>query len=165
MNREKKRSGSAASAEESALRSLAMRDHSQEEVRRKLQAKGFGAEEIERVLKNLVSRGILDDFRYASRLALSLTSEKLLGPQRIRQKLFQRGIPANLAKEAIEKAEETLAVGERLQQVLRTKLKGRSLGQVLPREKRRLINYLRQRGFLWEDIAEAFEGAGGLKEE
>ncbi|MBI5969432.1 MAG: regulatory protein RecX [Deltaproteobacteria bacterium] len=165
MNMGKKRSRSSESAGESALRLLAIRDHSREEIRSKLQAKGFGAEEIERVLRDLVARGILDDFRYAQRLALSLTEEKLLGPQRIRQKLFQRGIPANLAQEAIEKAEETLAASERLQKVLRMKLQGRNLGQVLPKEKKQLVNYLRQRGFLWEDIWEAFQEAGALEEE
>jgi len=165
MNKEKKRSRSSPRAEESALRLLAVRDHSRHEIRSKLKAKGFGAEEIERVLQDLVARSFLDDSRYAQRLAFSLAQEKLLGPQRIRQKLFHRGIPANVAEKAIEKAEETLTASERLQKVLRMKLKGRSLGQILPQEKKKLINHLRQRGFLWEDIGEAFQEAGGLEEE
>jgi regulatory protein len=161
----KKRSGQAQKAEESALRLLAQRDHSREEIRRKLVAKGFIPEEIERALKWLEDRRILDDLRYAQKLAFSLAKEKLLGPQRISQKLFQKGIPAELVKEAMKKANETWAANERLRMVIRMKLKGRSLEQLFPNERRKLVSYLRQRGFLGEDIWEAFPEAGGFTEE
>jgi regulatory protein len=161
----KKSSGKAQKAEESALRLLAQRDHSREEIRRKLQARGFTPEEIEKALKWLEEREFLDDLRYAQKLAFSLAKEKLLGPQRIRQKLFQKGIPAGLVKEAVEKADETLAAGERLQIAMRMKLKGRSPEEIFPDERRKLAGYLRQRGFSWEDIREAFQETGGFTEE
>jgi len=160
-----KSSGKAQKAEESALRLLARRDHSREEIRRKLQARGFTPEEIEKALKWLEEREFLDDLRYAQKLAFSLAKEKLLGPQRIRQKLFQKGIPAGLVKEAVEKADETLAAGERLQIAMRMKLKGRSPEEIFPDERRKLAGYLRQRGFSWEDIREAFQETGGFTEE
>ena len=161
----KKSSGKAQKAEESALRLLAQRDHSREEIRRKLQARGFTPEEIEKALKWLEEREFLDDLRYAQKLAFSLAKEKLLGPQRIRQKLFQKGIPAGLVKEVVEKADETLAAGERLQIAMRMKLKGRSPEEIFPDERRKLAGYLRQRGFSWEDIREAFQETGGFTEE
>ena len=161
----KKSSGKAQKAEESALRLLAQRDHSREEMRRKLQARGFTPEEIEKTLKWLEEREFLDDLRYAQKLAFSLAKEKLLGPQRIRQKLFQKGIPAGLVKEVVEKADETLAAGERLQIAMRMKLKGRSPEEIFPDERRKLAGYLRQRGFSWEDIREAFQETGGFTEE
>ena len=151
--------------QESVLRLLAKRDHSRAELRRKLQGKGFHSEEIEEALQGLETRGILNDCRYAKRLACDLAKEKLLGPQRIRQKLFQKGIPADLVQEAMGKAEEGLATNARLRVVLGMKLKGRNLGQIFPNERRRLANYLRQRGFLWEDIQQAFQEAGGFTEE
>ena len=161
----KKSSGRAQKAEESALRLLAQRDHSREEMRRKLQARGFTPEEIEKALKWLEEREFLDDLRYAQKLAFSLAKEKLLGPQRIRQKLFQKGLPAGLVKEAVETADETLAAGERLQIAMRMKLKGRSPEEIFPDERRKLAGYLRQRGFSWEDIREAFQETGGFTEE
>jgi regulatory protein len=161
----KKSSAKAQKAEESALRLLARRDHSREEMRRKLQVRGFTPEEIEKALKWLEEREFLDDLRYAQKLAFSLAKEKLLGPQRIRQKLFQKGIPAGLVKEAVEKADETLAAGERLQIAMRMKLKGRSPEEIFPDERRKLAGYLRQRGFSWEDIREAFQETGGFTEE
>jgi regulatory protein len=161
----KERPKSWENAKESALRLLAKRDHSREEVRRKLRAKGFAPEEIEEALRKLETRGILDDGRYAQRLAFYLAQEKLFGPQRISQKLFQKGIPADLIQEAMAKAEEGSATNARLRVVLGVKLKGRSLERLFPNERRKLTHYLRQRGFSWEDIQEAFQEAGGLTEE
>jgi regulatory protein len=153
------------SAKESAIRLLARRDHSSEEVRRKLKAKRFPPEEIEEVVQEMETRGILNDGRYAQRLAFYLAQEKLFGPQKIRQKLFQKRIPADRIQEAMEKAEEGLATSARLRIVLKNKLKGRSLTQIFPNERRKLARYLWQRGFLWEDIQEAFQEAGGFTEE
>jgi regulatory protein len=160
----KKRPKPGENAKESALRLLALRDHSREEVRCKLRAKGFDREEIEEALQTLEMRGILDDGRYAQRLAFYLAQEKLFGPQRISQKLFQKGIPADLIQQAMGKAEEGLATNARLRVVLGMKLKGRRLEQIFPNERRKLANYLRQRGFSWEDIQEAFQEAGGFTE-
>ena len=108
---------------------------------------------------------MLDDVRYAQKLAISLAREKLLGPQRVSQKLYQKGIPAELAKEAMEKADELLAARERLRIAMRMKLKGRSPEQIFPDERTKLARYLRQRGFSWEDIWEVFQETGGLTEE
>ena len=157
--------GKARKAEESALRLLARRDHSREEMRRKLRAREFGPEETETALRWLEEREMLDDRRYAQKLAISLAQEKLLGPQRLSQKLFQKGIPAELAREAMEKADELLAAGERLRTIIRLKLKGRSPEEIHPEERRKLAGYLRQRGFSWEDIGEAFRETGGFTEE
>jgi regulatory protein len=153
------------SARESALRLLAQRDHSSEELRRKLKAKQFHPEEIEEVVQEMEGRRILDDDRYARRLASHLAREKLFGPQRIRQKLFQKGFSPDRVREAVEKAEEGLASSARLQMVLKNKLKGQSLKRILPREREKLANYLRQHGFLWEEIQDVFQEAGGFTEE
>ena len=162
---QKKGSGKAQKAEESALRLLARRDHSREEMRRKLQAREFTPQQIEKALGWLEEREMLDDRRYAQKLAISLAREKLLGPHRVSQKLFQKGIPAEWAKEAMEKADELLAAGERLRMVMRMKLKGRNPEEIFPEERRKLAGFLRQRGFSWEDIREAFQETGGFTEE
>ena len=161
----KKSAGKTQKAEESALRLLARRDHSREEMRRKLRAREFTPQETEAALRWLEEREMLDDRRYAEKLAISLAREKLLGPQRLSQKLFQKGIPAELAREALEKADELLAAGERLRTIIRLKLKGRSPEEIDPEERRKLVGYLRQRGFSWEDIREAFRETGGFTEE
>jgi regulatory protein len=151
--------------EEYALRLLGIRDYSHDEIRQKLRGKGLGVNEAEEILKKLEARGLIDDRRYARRLAAFYTRDKLWGPQRVVHRLLQKRISLDLAREATGQAEEDGASRERLQKVLRLKLKGQGLDKMLPQEKRRLTNYLRQRGFLWEDIMEALQEAGGFTEE
>jgi len=151
--------------EEYAFRLLGIRDYSRHEMRQKLTGRGLGGGEAEEILKKLESRGLINDDRYARRLAVFYIREKLWGPQRVVHKLRQKGIAMDLVREVTDQAEENGSSRERLQKVLSLKLKGQGLGEMLPREKRRLANYLRQRGFLWEDIMGALREAGGSTEE
>ena len=153
------------SAEESALRLLARRDYSREEMRRKLTAKGFPSGEIDDTLRKLEIQKILDDSRYAQHLAVAFGKEKFLGPQQMSQKFFQKGIPADLAKAAMAVAESTIPVSERLKYIMRIKLKGRLPGELATNEKRKLVDTLRRKGFLWDDIQEAMRASGGLPDE
>jgi len=159
-----KQTGSLKNGQQLALRLLALRDHSREEIRRKLTAKGLAGKEIEEALKKLEARRLVDDFRYAQHLAFTLSRDKLLGRQRIGQRLSQKGIPGDLAQAAIENAEGAWATGERLQELLKKKLKGRILEEMSLPEKKKLFAFLLRRGFLREDVAEALEALGGFTE-
>ncbi len=153
------------SAEETALRLLARRDHSREEMRRKLTARGFPPAEVEDILRKLEARKILDDFRYARHLAIALAQEKILGPERLRQKFFQKGIPAELAQDALAIAEETFPAKERLGLIMERKLKGRRLEELPLTEKKKLAGALRRKGFPWEDIQATMDPSGGFADE
>jgi regulatory protein len=150
---------------EYAMRLLGRRDYSREELLRKLTEKGFPAGDVEEVLVKFESLGLLDDRKLARRLFDYYSGEKLWGPQKIFQKLFQRGIPAEFARDLIKGEEESGKVPERLRKVLHLKSKGQTLNSLLPQEKRRLANYLRQRGYGWDDIWEALQKSGGSVEE
>ncbi len=151
--------------EEYALRLLGVRDYSHEGLSQKLTGKGLRSNEAEEILRKLEAQGLVDDRRYARRLAALYTCERLWGPQRVVHKLLQKGIALDLAREVTDQAEEDGPSGKRLKKVLSLRLKGQGLREMLPQEKRRLANYLRQRGFLWEDIIEALREAGGSTEE
>jgi regulatory protein len=151
-------------AQQSAFRLLAIRDHSCEELRRKLVERNFSAGEIEEVLRSLEAGGFLDDARYADRLARSLAESRLFGARQIRQKLFRKGIPTQLIEQALQTAEEALSSEDRLQRLLKSKLKNRDPEQLPPKEKQKLANTLHQRGFLWEQIAGALSESGGYGE-
>lgn len=91
-----------------AVRILAVRDHSEQELRRKLAAPIMGkngpeeidatAEDYERVIAWCHEHGYLDDSRFVARFIAS-RSRKGYGPARIRQELSQKGI----SREATEK--------------------------------------------------------------
>ena len=62
----------------------------------------------EEALNHLIERGIVDDLRYAKRLTLSY-SEKNIGPNKIKQKLYTKGFTSqiiNLCVESINNTEE-----------------------------------------------------------
>ncbi|MBR0566446.1 recombination regulator RecX [Azoarcus sp. L1K30] len=87
------------SLRERALRHLARRDHSRQELARKLSPYG-SADEIEAVLDRMTELGLQSDPRYAEALVRSKASR--YGSTRLRHELARRGIERNLIDEAIE---------------------------------------------------------------
>lgn len=152
-------------AEEFALRLLARKDYSRSEMRQKLGRKGFSGEEIEKVLHKLSAHQLLDDLRYAQRLANYYGREKLWGPWRIKHKLKEKGICPEIADEVIGQEEKKIPTEERLKKFLEKKLKNRSLSEFSKEEIKKLTNQLYRHGFSWEEIANILEREGGLAEE
>jgi len=152
-------------AQAAALRLLGRRDYSREEMRRKLAGRGFSPGETDGALEQFETRGLLDDRKLAHRLAGYYSREKLWGPQKIFQKLTQRGIPAGFIRDVIAAEEESGAVPERLRKALNQRMKGQDPGSLGPPEKRRLAAHFRQRGYAWDDIWEALQETGGSVEE
>jgi len=60
----------------------------------------------EEALNHLIERGIVDDLRYAKRLTLSY-SEKNIGPNKIKQKLYAKGFTSQIINECVESIDNT----------------------------------------------------------
>ncbi|HBK3303212.1 recombination regulator RecX [Citrobacter koseri] len=142
-----------------AVRILAVRDHSEQELRRKLSAPVMGKnrpeeidaapEDYERVIAWCHEHNYLDDHRFVSRFIAS-RSRKGYGPARIRQELNQKGI----AREAIERAMRECEIEWLL---LAREQAIRKYGEPLPAafsEKVKVQRFLLYRGYLMEDIQE-----------
>jgi len=93
--------GNPADLRERALRILQVRDHSCEELRRKLLARGLGTEGLDGLLEDLVRLGYLDDRRFAIQFVRERT-RRGMGRMRVSRELQQRGIDADLAREVLE---------------------------------------------------------------
>lgn len=146
-----------------ATRILAMRDHSEQELRRKLQQPPripgntpppeYSAEDLDGVIQWCYEHGWLDDARFAGRFIAS-RARKGYGPQRVRQELQQKGIDRHQCDEALQNCEidwENLA----------RELAGRKFGTPLPTgfvEKVKVQRYLQYRGFYQEDIQALWRG-------
>jgi regulatory protein len=153
------------SAQAAAFRLLGRRDYSCEELRRKLAGKGFPGEEVDGVLGDFERRGLLDDLKLAQRLAQYYSRDKLWGPQKVIARLTQRGITLHLAKDLVDQESPDGTTQDRLRKAMNLKLKRRTPHTLSLQEKKRLANYLRQRGYGWEDIGEALRETGGSTEE
>jgi regulatory protein len=143
----------AASAYDHALNLLTARPYTARNLRRKLVQKGFAAADTDAAIERLLGNGLLDDSRYAAQFARG----RLLGPgtsrRRIRQQLYQRGIPAELADSAIETViqEESVDLDAVVEKDARKKLT--SLAGLDPLViRRRLYAHLARRGYDLDEI-------------
>jgi len=73
-----------------AMRLLTRREHSCQELKQKLQQKGFNAVLVEQITRDLQQEGVLSDARFAESYLRSRYN-KGYGPVRIRLELQQRG--------------------------------------------------------------------------
>ena len=142
-----------------AIRILAMRDHSEQELRRKLaapvmskngpEALNVTPEEVDNVVEWCIENRYLDDERFVRQFIAS-RSRKGYGPARVRQELKQKGI----SRETIEAA---MREGEIDWAQLAKEQAQRKYGEPLPTvfaEKVKIQRFLLYRGYLMEDIQE-----------
>lgn len=142
-----------------AMRILAMRDHSEQELRRKLTAPVPGKngpetlditpEELEEVISWCLEHRFLDDERFVHQFIAS-RARKGYGPARIRQELKQKGIERQISESAMRECDIDWGANAREQAL-------RKYGDPLPTEfaaKVKVQRFLLYRGYLQEDIQE-----------
>ncbi|MBJ3816080.1 regulatory protein RecX [Shimwellia pseudoproteus] len=140
-----------------ATRILAMRDHSEWELRRKLKQPPsipgntpppvFSEQDIDTVIAWCYEHHWLDDARFASRFVAS-RARKGYGPQRVRQELQQKGIDRHQCDEAILACDIDWST-------LAREIAERKFGDPLPSafaDKVKVQRYLQYRGFYGDDI-------------
>lgn len=139
-------------AMETALRLLAHREHTRDELKRKLIQRGMGESVVKAVLAHCERRGYIDDTRSA-KTYVQERSRKGYGSHRIRHELKRKGIDP-------EKIEKALAQGASpaadLEAAIRAfeKKRYRFEGEPDARKRRAAIHrYLYARGFSGETIA------------
>ncbi|MGS3450710.1 recombination regulator RecX [Klebsiella electrica] len=142
-----------------AIRILAMRDHSEQELRRKLAAPVLGKngpetldvtpEEVDTVVAWCIENRYLDDGRFVRQFIAS-RSRKGYGPARIRQELNQKGIHRDVSESAMRECDIDWAT-------LAKEQAQRKYGEPLPTvfaDKVKIQRFLLYRGYLMEDIQE-----------
>ena len=135
-----------------AMDYLARREHSEQELIRKLTARGFGEILVEAAVAELVADGLLSNTRFAEAFVHS-RFQRGSGPQKICAELRERGIDAGLSSLCIEAFEEQW--WQRVRDVREKKF-----GAALPgdfKERSRQMRFLQQRGFTSEQISGAFK--------
>ena len=81
-----------------ALSLLAIREHSEAELRNKLNAKGFSKKEIDEAIKKLLAENFLSDSRFCNLFIRSRLKKNPEGKSILIMRLRQKGISAELAK-------------------------------------------------------------------
>ncbi len=146
-------------ARERALYLLGLRDYGCRELQQKLLTEAT-PEIAAAVVERLRQVGLLDDSRFAARLARHLSEYKQYPRRRIRQELLRRGVDAATVEEALESLE-----GEDFQQALALIEKKYYNKINNPEDRQRTIAALARRGFTYAAIRRALEEVGDGCEE
>lgn len=149
-------SSDAKTVEAAAVRLLARREHSTEELRRKLLAKGHPPEAIEPVIEKLAGKRLVSDDRFTASF-VHHHAKRGQGPVRIRAALRQQGIPDSQAEEALRCAEFDWVQ-------LAREVRRRKFGAAAPRslgERAKQARFLQYRGFDAEQLRAAFHDESG----
>ena len=132
---------------------IGKRAMSRRDLERKLQEKGASETEARYAAEWLEAIGALNDAEYAAALVRHY-SRLGYGPARVREKLYEKGVPRELWEDALE---ELPADGGQVDAFLRSKLRGRTPDE---KEKRRLTNALLRKGFPWGEVKAAWRRLG-----
>lgn len=127
------------------LRLLAASPKSSQELKKKLEAKGYSIEAIERALNDLRDQGILDDTAYAKDLVTRLTLGKSAGRHKIAFELKRHGVSKKVSDgllDGISSEDETERAWEQ------SRMKWTAWSKLDPRKrKKRLYDFLIRKGY------------------
>lgn len=150
-------------ARDRAVRMLAYRGRSVQEVSSRLESAGYSRSMINRVVSWLEERDFLNDEAFAREWARNCAVNKLWGNRKITLDLREKGISGDAIERAIAAAREEIKEHEALEMLLNKKLKNRTGGKTISlKDKGRLYRTLAGRGFPPPLIYEALRT---LKEE
>lgn len=141
-----------AEARRKAMDALARREHSRNELARKLAARGYDAGLVAEVLDALTAEKLQSDERYAESFVVA-HEQRGQGPVRIRAGLLERGVDEALVERALGRLE--VDWDRRAREVRRKKF-GPEAPADFP-DKARQMRFLAYRGFSAEQIDSAFD--------
>jgi regulatory protein len=128
-----------------AMRFLARREHSREELQRKLRPLATEGDDIEAVLNELAQKGWLSDARYAEHTVRS--KARRFGPLKVAHELRAKGVEDETITAAFRAAGEDGAA--HIDAVWRSRF---AQAPATGRERARQVRFLQGRGFPLEDI-------------
>ncbi|RRQ22719.1 regulatory protein RecX [Thiohalobacter thiocyanaticus] len=131
---------------------LARREHSRLELRRKLEQRGYGFDEVEPVLADLTAQGLQSDARFAEHYARD-REQRGYGPVRIRMELRERGVDETLIETALAELGVDWFAAARA-------ARHKRFGSGVPdefRDRARQLRFLQNRGFDAEQCRAALE--------
>jgi regulatory protein len=128
---------------------IGKRAMSRASLEKKLKEKGASEAEARYAAEWLEAIGAIDDADYATLLTRHCAGLGY-GPARVREKLYEKGVPRELWDDALD----TLPPAEeQIDRFLESKLHGRLPDE---KEKKRLSDALLRRGFSWGDVKAAW---------
>ena len=139
------------SALDQAIRLLSGRAHGRAELEAKLKKRGFEADAISKALERLDQLGLTDDRAFAQSCMTGMARRRPEGKLKTRARLKQKGLPDEIIDEAITVYDQSALCRSAAEKKLRT------LSGPPELKKKKLITFLKNRGFDWETIRETLK--------
>jgi regulatory protein len=136
-------------AKDKAFTFLSYRDHSKEELRRKL-LRSVDEETADNAAQRMEDLGLVNDEAYAEKFAHELLNTKLMGADRAVYEMTRRGLDRELACETVERLDT-----EPEERIIRFIQKRYPRGISEEKDRRRALAALARNGFRWDEIREA----------
>lgn len=131
---------------EAAYRLLGFRMRSKNEMKRRLMEKGFPREMVDPLIDELESKGYLNDREFALAFARDKIRSRSLGPVALRSELSVHRLDPEIIRDTIKTVYEEFPVEKLLNRLL-SKRKIMPDTKLSPKEKKRVFNFLRRKGF------------------
>ena len=132
---------------------IGKRAMSRASLEKKLKEKGASEADARYAAEWLEAIGAINDADYAA-LLVRHCADLGYGPARVREKLYEKGVPRELWEDALDQMPDN---GEQIDRFLQSKLRGRTPDE---REKKRLTDALLRRGYFWGDVNAAWNRLG-----
>ncbi|MFQ3548417.1 MAG: regulatory protein RecX [Armatimonadota bacterium] len=137
-----------------ALRLIAYRDRSKEEIRRRLISAGIAEDVVDEVIIQLINEGLINDEKFCEGYVKSRMASKPMGKKRLTIELSTKGVQntdiENALSDISDENEYETAYGLAVKKVRKKECLDLD-------EKRKLGNFLARRGFGWETIRKVIE--------
>jgi len=147
-----------------SLRVLALRDHSEAELRRKLKEKGYEEQGIGESVARLKELGYLDDLRFARSFAASAVRNGRGYGARLKLELLRRGVEAGIVSGVLAEVSEEFSERELLAELVSRRYAGFDPATATDKEKRKVVGYLQRKGFSLSAIFSQMKGHGSRDE-
>ena len=135
-----------------ALTLLSYRQRSRAELTRRLKEKGHALKDIKPLLDEFESKGYINDSDFARMYATHLVEKKKIGRFVVRNKFYEHHIPDHILDPILDELYQKNPTSELVELIINKRMKTRTKTQ---KEKTRLVNLLKRKGFVWNDIEPA----------
>ncbi|MEI7694690.1 MAG: recombination regulator RecX [Chlorobium sp.] len=130
-----------------ALQLLSLRNHSREELDRKLRKKGYTTESIGPVLDKLTKEGVLNDRIFTIELIRSRSNRRPSGKLKMQSELRKRGVADTIIEDLLQEY-ESVALCHKAAEKKIVSIHGATASE----RKKKLGIFLHNRGFGWQEI-------------
>lgn len=142
-----------------ALRLLSGRAHSRSELESKLKSRGIAPEAISKAMERLEELKLIDDRAFAGNCMESLAKRRPEGRIKTQARLKQKGLSEEIVDEMMGGYDQFKLCSAAAEK------KMRSLSGTPEAKRKKLLTFLKNRGFDWQTISQTLSQLGAPPEE